>query len=146
MTAPEATELLTCCVTVPTTSTVPVIAAVAAACVWPTTFGTATCMGAVELKVAVTNWPVFATTSHEPVPLHGPLQPANADPEEAMVLRLTAVPAATLSSHAGPQVIPKGLLVTVPLPVPASNTPSVCVVAMPPPSITVRFPVPVFAT
>ena len=42
MTLREATVLLACCVTVPAVSPAPVIAVVAAACVWPTTFGTAT--------------------------------------------------------------------------------------------------------
>ncbi len=43
MTLPEATVLLDCMVTVPSTSPAPVIALVAAACVSPTTFGTLTC-------------------------------------------------------------------------------------------------------
>jgi hypothetical protein len=42
MTLPEATVLLDCGVTVPMVRPAPVMALVAAACVWPTTFGTAT--------------------------------------------------------------------------------------------------------
>src|SRR5438067_13350226 len=42
MTLPEATVLLDCCVTAPTVRPAPVMALVAAACAWPTTFGTAT--------------------------------------------------------------------------------------------------------
>jgi hypothetical protein len=47
--------LLDCCVTVPTTSPTLVIAVAASACVSPTTLGTTTCTGLVELKLAVTN-------------------------------------------------------------------------------------------
>src|SRR5205085_3621205 len=42
ITLPEATVVLDCCVTVPTVRPALVRALVAAACVWPTTFGTAT--------------------------------------------------------------------------------------------------------
>src|SRR2546423_15716426 len=45
MTLPAATVLLDCIVTAPTVRPAPVMALVAAACVWPTTFGTATCGG-----------------------------------------------------------------------------------------------------
>src|SRR5580693_2359970 len=45
ITLPAATVLLDCVVTVPTVRPAPVIAVVAAACVNPTTFGTANCAG-----------------------------------------------------------------------------------------------------
>src|ERR1019366_3188787 len=48
ITLPDATVPLEAVVTVPTTRPAPVIAVVAAACVCPTTFGTATCAGPVE--------------------------------------------------------------------------------------------------
>src|SRR5437764_807734 len=48
MTLPAATVLLDCIGTVPTVRPAPVMALVAAACVWPTTFGTATCGGPLE--------------------------------------------------------------------------------------------------
>src|SRR5437764_919309 len=48
MTLPEATVLLDCIVTAPTVRPAPVMALVAAACVWPTTFGTAICAGPLE--------------------------------------------------------------------------------------------------
>src|SRR5205085_6230512 len=48
MTLPAATVLLDCIVTVPRVRPAPVMALVAAACVWPTTFGTATCAGPLE--------------------------------------------------------------------------------------------------
>jgi hypothetical protein len=49
ITSPEATVELGCVVTVPTTSPAPVIAVVAAACVDPTTFGTATWLVPLEM-------------------------------------------------------------------------------------------------
>src|SRR5207237_9165863 len=45
MTLPAATVLLDCIVTVPRVRPAPVMALVAADCVWPTTFGTATGAG-----------------------------------------------------------------------------------------------------
>src|SRR3989440_1575754 len=48
MTLPAATVLLDCRVTAPRVRPAPVMALVAAACVWPTTFGTATCVGPLE--------------------------------------------------------------------------------------------------
>src|SRR5438067_12672095 len=45
ITLPEATVVLDCCVTAPTVRPALVMALVAAACVWPTTFGTGTCAG-----------------------------------------------------------------------------------------------------
>src|SRR5438105_3081764 len=45
ITVPEATVVLDCIVTVPTVRPAPVMALVAAACVWPTTFGTGTGAG-----------------------------------------------------------------------------------------------------
>src|SRR5207302_9802604 len=47
ITLPEATVVLDCCVTVPTVRPAVVMALVAAACVWPTTFGTGTGGGGV---------------------------------------------------------------------------------------------------
>ena len=52
MTLPAATVLLDCWVIVPTTKPALVIAEVAAACVSPTTLGTATCAGPVDITEA----------------------------------------------------------------------------------------------
>src|SRR6516162_11392039 len=87
ITEPEGTVWLDCCVTVPTTSPAPVIAAAAAVCVMLTTFGTVTA----GLNVAVTNWSSFATRSHELVPAQAPLHPAKYDPEAAEAASLTFV-------------------------------------------------------
>src|SRR5204862_1870530 len=61
MTLPEATVLLDCIVTVPTVRPAPVMALVAAACVWPTTFGTAT-FGPRQDGSCTSAWPPARTT------------------------------------------------------------------------------------
>jgi hypothetical protein len=56
---------------------------------------------------------------HVPVPLQPPpLQPAKTDPEAAVAVRVTVVPFSNDREHVDPQLIPLGLLVTVPAPVP----------------------------
>src|SRR5207253_929023 len=57
-----------------------------------------------------------------------PLQPANVDPPAAVAVSVTTVPlskSAEAVAQVVPQVIPAGLEVTVPLPVPAFTTASV---------------------
>ncbi len=58
MTLPDATVLLACVVTVPTTKPAVVIAVLAALCVSPTTFGTLTCAGPLD-TTRFTDEPVF---------------------------------------------------------------------------------------
>jgi hypothetical protein len=58
ITSPLATVLLDAVVTVPRTKPAPVMAVVAAACVWPTTFGTDTFAGPLEIT-RLTAEPVF---------------------------------------------------------------------------------------
>ena len=48
-----------------------------------------------------------------------PVQPANAEPAAGVAVRATESPAAKEVLQVAPQLIPAGLLVTVPLPVPA---------------------------
>jgi hypothetical protein len=48
-----------------------------------------------------------------------PVQPENAEPAEGVAVSATVSPAAKGALHVAPQLIPAGLLVTVPLPVPA---------------------------
>ena len=63
-----------------------------------------------------------------PVPLHPPPdQPANADPDAADALKLTLVPELNPALHVAPQLIPVGVEVTVPAPVPPLATESVYV-------------------
>jgi hypothetical protein len=48
-----------------------------------------------------------------------PDQPAKLDPEAGVAVRATAVPLLSVAEQLLPQLMPAGLLVTVPLPVPA---------------------------
>ncbi len=57
-----------------------------------------------------------------PVPLQGLDQPPNVDPELAVALSVTAVPLAKVALHVCPQLIPAGVLVTEPAPLPAPCT------------------------
>ena len=46
------------------------------------------------LKVAVTLRATVIANTHDPVPVHAPLQPANAEPVAAAAVRVTEVPVA----------------------------------------------------
>src|SRR6516164_1123757 len=87
----------------------------------PTTFGTATCTGPVELKVAVTVAPAFIVTSHsiilgvQPAPLH----PPKVDPVFGVATRLTFAPGGRLTEHV--LVHPGRAQPTVPEPLPAKT-------------------------
>src|SRR6516162_5757542 len=70
------------------------------------------------MKVAVTTTSERIVTLHELVPAQAIFQPENSDPEAGEALRLTAVPAAKLAVQEAVQLMPAGLLVTVPLPFP----------------------------
>ena len=75
------------------------------------------------LNVAVTVSAALIVTEHPPVPVHpAPLQPANVDPFVAVAVSATTWPLVKLAEHVVGQLIPAGLLVTVPVPVPASFT------------------------
>jgi hypothetical protein len=60
-----------------------------------------------------------------PLPLHAPLHPENVDPGFAAAVKDTELPVAKFALQALPQLMPLGLLVTVPDPVPARATVSV---------------------
>ena len=77
---------------------------------------------AVALNVAVTL--VFAVTVmlHVLVPLHAPDHPPNCELVPALAVSVTAVPLGNVPLHVCPQLIPAGLLVTLPLPPPAFVT------------------------
>jgi hypothetical protein len=60
---------------------------------------------------------------HVPVPVHPPPdQPANVEPELGVAVSVTAVPLAKLALQVEPQVMPAGLLLIDPVPVPAVAT------------------------
>ena len=75
------------------------------------------------MKVAVIfSLALSVTTQVEPLPQLPPVQPANVELAPAVALRVTAVPAANAALHVCPQLIPDGVLVTLPVPVPARAT------------------------
>ncbi len=69
-------------------------------------------------KVAVTVWLPFIVTTQAPVPLQAPPQPANVEPPVGVAVSVTVVPLGNVALHVVPQLMPPGLLVTVPVPVP----------------------------
>ena len=76
------------------------------------------------LKVAVTCWlAVSVTTQVELVPLQPPpLHPPKVELAPAVSVSVTCVPATKLALHVCGQLMPGGLLVTEPVPVPARVT------------------------
>jgi len=65
--------------------------------------------------------PLIVTT-HLPVPEHAPDQPANFERDFGDAVSVTTVPGTKACLQVAPHEIPAGLLVTVPLPVPALAT------------------------
>jgi hypothetical protein len=55
---------------------------------------------------------------HVPVPLHGAPHPVNVAPAAGAAVRVTTVPGGNAALQVVPQLMPAGLLVTVPVPVP----------------------------
>ena len=90
-------------------------------------------------KVAVTLRACVILTVHGPVPLHpAPLQPVNVEPLAAVAVRVTLVPEVKAALQVPGQLIPAGLEVTVPLPVPAFVTVRVCVLVRLKVAVTLR--------
>ena len=56
---------------------------------------------------------------HVPVPVQAPDQPAKSELASGLAVSVTDVPLANFALQAEPQLIPEGLLVTLPPPVPA---------------------------
>jgi hypothetical protein len=76
-----------------------------------------------DVKLALTACAALIVTTHAPVPLHpAPLHPENADPLAGVAVKVTCVPLTNAALHVAPQLIPAGLLVTVPLPLPVFVT------------------------
>src|SRR5438445_266287 len=79
-----------------------------------------------SVKVAVTMVAALRVTVQAPGPEQPPpLQPLKVEPAAGAAVSVTAVPLAKLAAQVAPQVMPAGLLVTVPAPVPALETVSV---------------------
>jgi len=76
------------------------------------------------LNVAVTLRAAVIDSAQVDVPVHAPLHPANVEPEAADALSVTEAPEAKLAVQVLPQLMPVGLEVTVPVPVPARVTAS----------------------
>ena len=80
----------------------------------------------ITVKVAVTVVLVVGVITHVPVPLHPPpLHPVKVEPAAAEAVRVTCVPSGNIAAHAlllALQLMLAGLLVTWPLPLPASAT------------------------
>jgi hypothetical protein len=76
-------------------------------------------------KVAVTCLLALSVTVQAAsVPLHPPAHPTNDEPAAAVAVRVTTVPGSKLALHVCPQLIPDGLLLTLPVPVPVRVTAS----------------------
>ena len=74
-------------------------------------------------KEATTVVAAVSVITHVPVPLHpAPLHPVKVEPAVGAAVRFTTVPLAKLPEQLGPQVIPAGALLTVPLPAPIFTT------------------------
>ena len=75
------------------------------------------------MNVAVTFWAALMVTVQGLVPLHPPpLQPVKVEPPLGVAVSVTVVPLVKLAVQVLPQVIPAGLEVTEPEPVPFSVT------------------------
>src|SRR5580765_6700546 len=78
--------------------------------------------GTVQLlaKVALTERFALIVTVHVPLPVQPlPLQPEKAEPVAALAVSVTELPFANGAEQVAPQLIPAGLDVTVPVPLPA---------------------------
>jgi hypothetical protein len=90
------------------------------------------------VNVAVTLVAALTVTTHVPVPEQGALQPAKVEPLAAVAVSVTAVPEVTDSEQAVPQLMPAGVLVTVPEPEPTLASERVTVAAPVPDPVTER--------
>ena len=81
----------------------------------------ATMKGAVA-NVAVTLIAALMLNVQILFPVHSPLQPVKVDPEAGVAVSVTLLPMLKEALQVPPQLMPAGLLVTVPLPVPVRVT------------------------
>jgi len=79
------------------------------------------CVG-VEVKDAVTVVLAFKTTVQGTFPEHAPDHPLNVTFAAGVAVSTTLVPGENEAVHVLPQLMPAGLLVTIPVPFPVSET------------------------
>ncbi len=79
-------------------------------------------LGAFGLKVAVTEVFWLIVTTQDPVPLQAPFHPANVELESADAVSVTWVPVLKVALQVLPQLMPPGVLLIVPVPVPLIAT------------------------
>jgi hypothetical protein len=76
-----------------------------------------------SVKVAATDAAALTETTQDPVPVQfAPDHPPKVEPAAAWALSVTIVPAAKLAEQVLPQLMPAGVDVTVPVPLPAGTT------------------------
>jgi len=76
------------------------------------------------LNVAPTEAAEFMVTLQVDVPLHPPVHPANVELDAGAAVSVTAAPAEKVATQAVPQLMPAGLLVMLPEPLPELVTAS----------------------
>ena len=74
------------------------------------------------MNVAVAEAAAVGVRLQVPVPVQAPDQLVNVEPVLGVAVSVTGVPLVKLALHTVPQLIPEGLLVIVPVPVPALST------------------------
>jgi len=75
-------------------------------------------MVAAALNRAPTEVAAFVVTVHDDVPLHPPDHPPNVALAAGAAVSVTTAPAEKLATQVVPQLMPDGLLVTLPEPLP----------------------------
>jgi hypothetical protein len=91
-------------------------------CPAPVPFSAIVKVAGTAVKLAVTFSAALIVTAQTPVPLHAPLHPAKVEPSAGVAVSITWVPDWKLALQMEPQLIPDGVLVTVPEPVPVEAT------------------------
>ena len=78
-----------------------------------------------SVNVALAVCAALMVTAHVLAPLQAPLQPVKLEPAAGVAVSVTTVSSKKLAAHVAPQLMPAGLLVIAPLPVPARLTDNV---------------------
>jgi hypothetical protein len=73
---------------------------------------------AIAVNCAITEVCEVRVTTHELIPEHAPDHPVKVDPDAGVAVRVTLVPELNFAVQVDPQLIPEGLLLTIPVPVP----------------------------